>query len=83
MILSELHLNNFRNYDHLDLTFHPNLNLFVGQNAQGKTNIAESIYFLALTRSHRTHTDRELIAWDQKEMSVSGTILKKKHNRAP
>ena len=77
MIISELHLNNFRNYDHLDLTFHPNLNLFVGQNAQGKTNIAESIYFLALTRSHRTHADRELIAWHQKEMSVSGTILKK------
>ncbi len=77
MIISELHLSNFRNYNHLDLTFHTNLNIFVGKNAQGKTNIAESIYFLALTRSHRTHTDRELIGWEQKEMSVSGTIIKK------
>ncbi|GAB2021368.1 DNA replication/repair protein RecF [Pseudolactococcus yaeyamensis] len=77
MIISELHLTNFRNYNHLDLTFHPNLNIFVGQNAQGKTNIAESIYFLALTRSHRTHADRELMTWGQKEMSVAGTILKK------
>ncbi len=77
MIISELHLSNFRNYNHLDLKFHPNLNIFVGQNAQGKTNIAESIYFLALTRSHRTHADRELIAWEQKEMLVSGTIIKK------
>ena len=46
MIISELQLTNFRNYNHLNLTFHPNLNIFVGQNAQGKTNIAESIYFL-------------------------------------
>lgn len=76
-MISELHLKNFRNYDELALTFHPKLNLFVGQNAQGKTNVAESIYFLALTRSHRTHSDRELIAWGAKEMAVSGTIVKK------
>lgn len=77
MIISELHLKNFRNYETLDLAFHPNLNLFVGQNAQGKTNIAESIYFLALTRSHRTHTDRDLITWGENHLSVSGTVLKK------
>ncbi|GFH42767.1 DNA replication and repair protein RecF [Lactococcus hodotermopsidis] len=77
MIISELHLKNFRNYTDLSLNFHPNLNIFVGQNAQGKTNVAESIYFLALTRSHRTHADRELIAWDSKEMTVAGTIIKK------
>ncbi|GFH41027.1 DNA replication/repair protein RecF [Lactococcus insecticola] len=77
MIIKTLELKNFRNYADLSLTFNPNLNLFIGQNAQGKTNIAESIYFLALTRSHRTHSDRELLAWDQKEMSVAGTIVKK------
>lgn len=82
MMISELHLKNFRNYAALDLNFHPNLNLFVGQNAQGKTNIAESIYFLALTRSHRTHTDRDLIAWGENHLSVSGTVVKK-HTTIP
>src|SRR5574337_1267601 len=70
MIISELTLKNFRNYKALHLEFDPNLNIFVGQNAQGKTNIAESIFFLALTRSHRTHTDRDLLSWDEKEMRV-------------
>lgn len=77
MIISELTLKNFRNYKALHLEFDPNLNIFVGQNAQGKTNIAESIFFLALTRSHRTHTDRDLLSWDEKEMRVSGRIIKK------
>jgi DNA replication and repair protein RecF len=77
MIISELHLKNFRNYQTLDLALHPKLNLFVGQNAHGKTNIAESIYFLALTRSHRTHTDRDLITWGQKELSVSARLVKR------
>ena len=77
MIISELTLKNFRNYKALHLEFDPNLNIFVGQNAQGKTNIAESIFFLALTRRHRTHTDRDLLSWDEKEMRVSGRIIKK------
>ena len=77
MKINSLSLENFRNYEKLDLDFHPQLNLFLGQNAQGKTNILESIYFLALTRSHRTSHDKELIRWGAERMLVSGLVEKK------
>lgn len=77
MKLKQIQLENFRNYEHLELDFHPQLNIFLGQNAQGKTNILEAIYFLALTRSHRTNHDKELIRWEQKAMTVAGLVEKK------
>ena len=46
-------LLNFRNYDKLDITLNAGMNIFIGNNAQGKTNILESIVLLALTKSHR------------------------------
>ncbi|MDR0199294.1 MAG: DNA replication/repair protein RecF [Streptococcaceae bacterium] len=76
MILSDLHLQNVRNYMHLDLELHPQLNLFVGPNAQGKTNILEAIYFLATTRSHRTRTEKELIQWGEKSLTITGNVQK-------
>ncbi|MFC4651879.1 DNA replication/repair protein RecF [Lactococcus nasutitermitis] len=82
MKLNNIQLKNFRNYENLNLTFHPNLNIFLGQNAQGKTNILEAIYFLALTRSHRTSHDKELIAWNAHEMKVSATV-EKSHTSVP
>lgn len=74
MILKDIHLGNFRNYDSLDLQFHPKLNVFIGRNAQGKTNLLESIYFLALAKSHRTSRDKELIQFDKEEAYVNGNI---------
>lgn len=77
MKIENIRLHNFRNYGELSLDFDPNLNIFLGKNAQGKTNLLESIYFLALTRSHRTSHDRELIGWEAKEMAVAASIAKK------
>ncbi|MDR0300065.1 MAG: DNA replication/repair protein RecF [Streptococcaceae bacterium] len=77
MKLNKIQLKNFRNYENLMLDFHPNLNIFLGQNAQGKTNILESIYFLALTRSHRTSHDSELIRWGAERMTVTGEVEKR------
>ncbi|WP_434121794.1 DNA replication/repair protein RecF [Salinicoccus roseus] len=74
MILNRIHLGNFRNYETLDLEFHPKLNIFIGRNAQGKTNLLESIYFLALAKSHRTSKDKELIRFNQDEAFVNGNI---------
>ena len=54
MWLQHLTIKTFRNYKETKIDFNPKLNVFLGQNAQGKTNILEAIYFLALTRSHRT-----------------------------
>lgn len=61
MRLKSLVLRNFRNYSDLELEFPHLMNLIVGDNAQGKTNLLEAIYFLSTARSHRTYLDDELI----------------------
>lgn len=63
MLLSHLSLTNFRSYRQLDLRLPAPVVLFQGDNGQGKTNLLESIYFLATTRSLRAGSDRELINW--------------------
>lgn len=82
MRLNELQLQNFRNYETLSLSFEKNLVIFLGENAQGKTNVLESIYVLALTRSHRTTNEQELIQWDQTQAAIRGVIAKK-HAEVP
>ena len=54
MQIARLKLNYFRNYEALDLRPRPGLNVIVGENAQGKTNAVEAIFFCAFSRSHRT-----------------------------
>lgn len=63
MWLSQLRLVNFRNLGGLRLDLYPGVLLFTGQNGQGKTNLLESVYVLATTRSPRTSVERELISW--------------------
>ena len=53
MRLESLSLQDFRNYASISLNFNPGLNIFVGDNAQGKTNLLEAIYVLALSKSYR------------------------------
>ena len=74
MILTKLQLKNFRNYDNLDLNFNKKINIFIGNNAQGKTNILESIYVLSLTKSHRTNKDLYLIKQNSLFTKIIGTI---------
>ncbi|MFP3490164.1 AAA family ATPase, partial [Staphylococcus sp. SIMBA_130] len=54
MHLNTLKVTNYRNYHKQELQFENNVNVFLGENAQGKTNIMEAIYVLAMARSHRT-----------------------------
>jgi DNA replication and repair protein RecF len=61
MYLAELHLRAFRNYEEIHLRFSPGLNVVYGDNAQGKTNLLEAMYFLATGKSHRTSKDQELV----------------------
>ncbi len=75
MFLKSLELNNFRNISKLSLEFNKNINIFIGNNAQGKTNILESIYFLAITRSHRTHNELNLIKNEELYTKVSGVFV--------
>ena len=67
MKIDSLRLENFRNYKSLELDFSSGSNLFYGDNAQGKTNILEAVYFCGTTRSHRTSRDRDLICFGQEE----------------
>ena len=77
MWLKNLSIKQFRNYQDTEIEFNPKLNVFVGRNAQGKTNLLESIYFLALTRSHRTKTDKNLIQFEEEQLQVSGILQKR------
>ena len=64
MIVKELELHNLRNYEYLKVNFNKGINYIYGENASGKTNILEAIYFLSLTRSFRTNEIEELIKKD-------------------
>lgn len=77
MYIKKLKLVHYRNYDQLDLNFVDGINVIIGENAQGKTNLMEAIYLLAFTRSYRTSKDKELIQWDQNYAKIEGTIIKR------
>jgi DNA replication and repair protein RecF len=77
VFLTNLRLNHYRNYEQFELATNNKVNIFVGPNAQGKTNLLESIYVLALTKSHRTNQDKELIGWDAEHTYLHAEINKK------
>lgn len=76
MYLENLTLHDFRNYADLAVTFSQGVNVLLGENAQGKTNLLEAIYVLALTRSHRTANDKELIRWQTATATLKGRLHK-------
>lgn len=61
MQITEMTLRSYRSYETLHLAFDPGVQIFLGANAQGKTNIIEALYYAAFGRSHRTSSDAELI----------------------
>ena len=78
MFIKKLILLNYRNYKELDLGFSKNVNVIMGDNAQGKTNILESIYYCAFAKSHRTSRDKELINWESNDAYISASIGKER-----
>lgn len=77
MIIKNLSLTNFRNYTNISVSFSPNLNIIIGKNAQGKTNLLESIFLCAIGRSPRTTKDKDLIKWDCSYSKISLDLAKK------
>lgn len=61
MYIEKIKLSNFRNYIEQEIELDKNINIFYGNNAQGKTNIIEAIYLSAIGKSYRTSKDKELI----------------------
>jgi len=69
-----LRLSQFRNYGSLEVEFHPQLNLFLGPNAQGKTNILEALFVLSTTKSFRAATDEEMIQFGAQKGAIEGDL---------
>ena len=74
MKIELLKLLNFRNYQHLEISFHPTLNVIYGKNGSGKTNLVEAIYVLGLTRSFRLSQEKTLILDGALSTKVEGLI---------
>lgn len=76
MFIKKLVLINYRNYKELNIDFSKSVNVFIGDNAQGKTNILESIYYCGFAKSHRTSRDKELINWKSDNAFISLSVGK-------
>ncbi|HCX65909.1 MAG TPA: DNA replication/repair protein RecF [Eubacteriaceae bacterium] len=79
MYIENLVLKNFRNYSSINIEWNPGMNIIVGENAQGKTNLLESIYFLARGDSFRSGNS-ELVSVGQRKTVVQGKFQKKTHD---
>lgn len=77
MKIKSLKIKNFRSYDLLQLKFDSATNIFYGDNAQGKTNILESIYLCATTKSHRGTKDRDMIKFCEEESHIEAVVEKR------
>ena len=80
MKIKELKLLYFRNYTSLNIDTHPSLNIFFGDNANGKTNIIESIFCLSLGKSYRTKSDTECIMFGETAAAMSCVLNKNNKN---
>lgn len=78
MYLKKIYLKNFRNYDTLNIEFNKKINIIYGNNAQGKTNLLESIYYLSTTKSHRINNDNEIIKFNKGACKIKGIVKKNK-----
>ena len=74
MFLQRLELQNFRNYKKQSISLKNGINILIGSNGEGKTNLLESIYFLAMTKSHRTHDDLLLLKHNSDFFKVNGIL---------
>ncbi len=80
MYLKQIKLKNFRNYENYIVDFSKNINIIIGDNAQGKTNLAESIYFLMTTKSHRLTEEKNIINISKQNLEVEGKIIKDEYS---
>lgn len=76
MIIKSIKLENFRNYESLDLEFEKGTNILYGDNAQGKTNVLEAIYMSATTKSHKGSKDKEIIHFEKEEAHIRTNLDK-------
>lgn len=76
MYISDLKLVNFRNYENERIEFNNKTNILVGGNAQGKTNLLESVYYCSKGRSFKTNSDRNIIRKGENSFSLDAQIIR-------
>lgn len=76
MFLKRIELKNFRNYEEEAVEFHNKVNIITGKNAQGKTNLLESLYIMSLGKSFRTSKDTEMIGFEKEFCRAKSTSIK-------
>lgn len=74
MILSSIHLKNFRRHRDTHINFSDELNYIVGGNGQGKTSILESIYYLCTTKSYNSKADNEVVNFNTNDFEITGSF---------
>lgn len=77
MKIQSLSISNFRNYQNLKIDFDDKVNIFIGKNAQGKTNLLESIYYCCIGKSFKSSKDKELIKWGEEKGFIKLVANKK------
>ena len=77
MKIEQLSIKNFRNYSSLNVKFDDKVNVFIGKNAQGKTNLLESIYYCCIGKSFKSCKDKDLIKWGEESSSIKLVANKK------
>ena len=77
MIIKSIELQNFRNYEDLNISFDEGTIIFYGDNAQGKTNILEAAYLSGTTKSHKCSKDKEMIRFGEQESHIRTVVVKK------
>lgn len=80
MQLIELYLSNYRNFKQLSLSFNDKINIFIGENGQGKTNLLESIYFMSITKSFKTSKLNEIIKFKENETYLKAVVQKSSYH---
>ena len=80
MWIKKIKIKNFRNYEEQEIYFNKNINLFYGENAQGKTNIIEAIYLCSLGKSFRAKKDSEIRELAEEVGKLKQEILQLKNS---
>ena len=75
MFVRSIKLEGFRNYGYAKAEFCGNVNVITGENAQGKTNLLEAVYYLTCGRSFRSRYDREIIGFCRDAASVCADVV--------
>lgn len=77
MFIKSLKLKSYRSYENFEFEFDDGLNILVGKNAQGKTNVLEAIFFAIIGKSFKTSKEKDVIKWDSQNAYVDAIFQKK------